>query len=191
MSDEKARAIAEAHLELLCEGELEPTRERIARRAGVGTRELAAAFPDLESLFAATAELLEQWQQAVFTPVDPALPLAERVTRFCRQRVRLLEIVSPSARAARLREPTSARLRASRARAIDRVRGEVEALFGAELAVAGGRRGHLVTALTVATTWSAWATLRDDMGLDVEQAQEVLTESVTAVLVAAASSALR
>ena len=132
-------AIVEAHLALICEGDLRPTGERIAERAGISLRTLWTNFKDMETLFEASgAEVLRQ-QDAAHRPISPGLPLAKRVDAYCRQRARLLQLIAPSARAAQMREPVSEQLHRNRLKHIDRVRDEVEQLFAAELAA--GRPG--------------------------------------------------
>src|SRR4051812_16935886 len=155
-------AIVEAHLALINEGDLKPTGERIAERAGVSLRALWANFKDMEALFAASGQRLLARQLAEHRPVSPTLSLARRVDEFCRQRAKMLEIIAPSARAAALKEPFSASLQRNRALHIAAVRDELDALFAGELDAAGTGREQLLYALTVATTWSAWSMLRDE-----------------------------
>jgi AcrR family transcriptional regulator len=179
------KAIVEAHFELICEGDLKPTGERIAQRAGVSLRTLWSNFKDMEALFAATGELLSQAQAAVYRPVPADQPLSDRLDQFCRQRMRMLEIIAPAARASALKEPFSPQLRRNRAKAIAKVRAEIEDIFARELAVAGPGRERLLDALTVACTWSAWSMLRDELGLAAEDARAVLRHTVTALLTTA------
>lgn len=179
------RAIVDAHLELIDEGDLKPTGERIAERAGVSLRALWTNFKDLETLFAATAERLSERLESEFEPVSPDLPLPRRVEEFCRQRSRMLEILGPSARAAGLREPFSVALRRNRTKELGRVRSELELLFAHELDAAGAGRDQLLNALVVNTTWAAWSVLRDQFGLSVAAARGVLVRTVTALLAAA------
>ncbi|MGC5330240.1 TetR/AcrR family transcriptional regulator [Micromonospora sp. DT62] len=175
-------AIVEAHLALISEGDLRPTGERIAERAGISLRTLWTNFKDMETLFEASgAELLRQ-QDAAHRPISPALPLARRVDAYCRQRARLLQLIAPSARAAQMREPVSGQLRRNRLKHIARVRDEVEHLFAAELEQAGPERDQLVHALVAASMWQAWSMLRDGLGLGVDQARAVMTRTVAALL---------
>jgi AcrR family transcriptional regulator len=176
------RAIVDAHLELLNEGDLRPTGERIAERAGVSLRALWTNFKDMERLFAATGERLMERQEAEFRPVSPDLPLAQRVAEFCTQRARLLELIGPAARAARIREPFSAQLRRNRSWYISKVRTEIETLFAAELAAAGEGRTELLDAFIITCTSSPWSMLRDDLGMTVEQATGVMARTVGALL---------
>ncbi|MGC4892462.1 TetR/AcrR family transcriptional regulator [Micromonospora sp. DT31] len=184
-------AIVEAHLALIDAGDLRPTGERIAERAGVSLRTLWTNFKDMETLFAATGRRVGERQAELWRPVQPDLPLTGRVAAFCEQRARLLEVLAPSARASALREPFSPQLRRNREAAVDRVRAELEAVFGAELAHAGPGRDQLLDALTVACTWSAWSMLRDALGLDLDAARAVMARTVGALLVDAIAAGLR
>lgn len=175
-------AIVEAHLALIAEGDLRPTGERIAERAGISLRTLWTNFRDMETLFEASgAELLRQ-QDVAYRPISPALPLARRVDAYCRQRAKLLQLIAPSARAAQMREPVSEQLHRNRLKHTARVRAEVEQLFAAELDRAGRGREELAHALIAASMWPAWSMLRDGLGLGVDQARAVMTRTVAALL---------
>jgi TetR/AcrR family transcriptional regulator of autoinduction and epiphytic fitness len=184
-------AIVEAHLALIGEGDLRPTGERIAERAGISLRALWTNFKDMEALFAASGQRLAERQSVEFRPVSPSLPLPQRVEEFCIQRAKMLEILAPSAKAARLREPFSAQLRQNKVKAIALVRDEIETLFAAELALAGDDREQLLQSLTVASTYASWAMMRDDLGLEVAEARGAMTRTVTALLLAAIAGGLR
>jgi TetR/AcrR family transcriptional regulator, regulator of autoinduction and epiphytic fitness len=175
-------AIVEAHLALISEGDLRPTGERIAERAGVSLRTLWTNFKDMETLFEASGERVLQQQDSAHRPISPDLPLAERVDAFCRQRALLLQLIAPSARAAQMREPVSPQLRANRLKHVQRVRAEVQSLFAVELARAGAGRDELVNALVAASMWPAWSMLRDGLGLSAERARAVMARTVAALL---------
>jgi AcrR family transcriptional regulator len=184
-------AIVDAHLALISEGDLKPTGERIAERAGVSLRALWANFKDMEALFAASGERVFSRQAAEHNTISPDLPLARRVEEFCRQRVRMLEIIAPTARAAALKEPFSVALRRNRARLIGAVRDELATLFAAELDSAGTGRDQLVYGMTAASTWSAWSMLRDELELTVEDGYNVMVRTLTALLMAAIAAGVK
>lgn len=184
-------AIVEAHLALIGEGDLKPTGERIAERAGVSLRALWANFKDMESLFQASGERLSERQDAEFRPVPATLPMARRIDEFCRQRARILELIAPSARAAQLLEPFSQQLRNNRASNISRVQREIRELFAQELDAAGPARDQLFHALTVASTWAAWSMMRDELHLGIDEATGVMVRTVTALLSTAFTAGLR
>ncbi len=183
-------AIVDAHLALITEGDLRPTGERIAERAGVSLRALWTNFADMETLFEASGVRVLASQDAAYRPVDPALPLRRRVEQFCAQRAELLQLIAPMARAAAMREPVSAQLHRNRLKHIDRVRDEVTVLFAAELEMAGAGREQLLHALLAAAMWSNWSMLRDGLGLDVAQARGVMVRTVTALLLNAMASGM-
>jgi AcrR family transcriptional regulator len=178
-------AIVEAHLALIAEGDLRPTGEKIADRAGVSLRALWTNFKDMETLFEASGEKVLAQVDAAFKPVSVSLPLAKRVDAFCRQRATMLQLIGPTARAAHMREAISPQLQRNRAKHIERVRDEVEVLFAKELEIAGANREQLVHALVAATMWPAWSMLRDGLGLSVDKARAVMTRTVGALLTTA------
>lgn len=181
-------AIVDAHVALILEGDLRPTADRIADRAGVSLRALWGHFADMETLFAASGARILQLQDAAHHPVPVGLPLDARIRQYCRQRARLLEQVGPAARAAQVKEPFSPALRRHRVGHLDRVRAELDTLFAAELDATGAGRAELLTALTAISMWPTWAILRDDLGLDVDAAEAVLSRTVAALLQHGASS---
>ena len=176
------RAVVDAFLALLGEGDLRPSGERIAERAGVSLRALWANFTDLETLYAAAGQrqLERQWEMA--RRIDPVLPLDRRVEALCRQRAQILEFLAPVARAAQLREPFSPQLRANRFRQYEVAKEELAELFATELSAAGPNAVELLHALVGATTWPAWSALRDDLQLSAAAARQVMARTVRALL---------
>jgi TetR/AcrR family transcriptional regulator of autoinduction and epiphytic fitness len=176
------RAVVDALLELLAEGDLRPSGERIADRAGVSLRALWANYADLETLYAAAGQRQLERQAELARRINPRLPLEARITALCRQRAQVLEFLAPIARAAQLREPFSAQLRANRARQYQIARDELAQLFAEELAAAGPRADELLNSLTAVSTWPAWSVLRDDLGLGVAAAQKSMAGTMRALL---------
>jgi TetR/AcrR family transcriptional regulator, regulator of autoinduction and epiphytic fitness len=178
------RAVVDALLALLVEGDVRPSGERIAERAGVSLRALWANFADLETLYAAAGQRQLERQAELARRINPRLPLDQRVAALCRQRAQVLEFLAPIARAVQLREPFSAALRANRARQYQIARDELAQLFGAELAATGKKADadELLNALTAASTWPAWSALRDDLGLSVPAARSAMARTLHALL---------
>src|SRR5215204_7151666 len=80
-------ALATAYLDLLTEGDLRPTAERIAERANVSPRSVFKHFPDREALFAAASEIQEgRIRELVGEGPDPSAPLDQRLDQFVAQR---------------------------------------------------------------------------------------------------------
>jgi AcrR family transcriptional regulator len=176
------RAVVDALLTLLSEGDLRPGAERIAERAGVSLRSLWTNFADMETLYAAAGQRQLERQTELARRINPRLPLEQRVAALCRQRAQVLEFLAPVARAAQLREPFSAQLRANRARQYQIARDELAQLFESELAEVGADADELLNTLTAASTWPAWSVLRDDLGLGVSAARHAMARTLYSLL---------
>jgi TetR/AcrR family transcriptional regulator, regulator of autoinduction and epiphytic fitness len=182
---ERTRAgLATAYLDLLTEGDLRPTAERIAERAGVSPRSVFKHFPDREALFAAASEIQEaRIRELMGDMPDPGAPLEERVDAFVDQRARFHEFVSPVRRSALLIEPFSPviaeKLKLSREAGV----AHVEHVFGPELASLRGRaREDLRAALCAASAWPTWESLRRHQGLPEDRSRVVLRKMLAALL---------
>ena len=64
---------------LVEEGDVRPTAPRIAERAGVSVRSVFQHFDDLPSLHTAVVQRVVERLAVLVVPVDPALPLADRI----------------------------------------------------------------------------------------------------------------
>jgi TetR/AcrR family transcriptional regulator of autoinduction and epiphytic fitness len=177
------RAIVDAMRALHAEGDLRPTAPRVAERAGVSLRTVSQQFADMETLLVEAIRRDHEILRSLVARIEPDQPLADRIGLFVRQRCRVLEVMTPSWRAARIHEPFSAELRRDKARAVEVARAELETVFAAELNQLGGkRRQRLLDALHAVSIWSFWESLRADLGLSPRQAQEQFFATFTALL---------
>jgi TetR/AcrR family transcriptional regulator of autoinduction and epiphytic fitness len=177
------QALVDALFGLLEEGELRPTAERIAERAGVSERSVFQHFPDREALFEAVAR--QQWERVIreVEPVDSSRPLAERIDAFLGQRARICEQVTPVLRAGRLFEHESDVAAGWLTSARRATANEVERVFRRELQqVEGGERAVLLAALVSASSWLAWEGYRAHQRLGVERARAAMRTTVEALL---------
>jgi len=176
-------AVVDALLALHDEGDLTPTAQRVATRAGVALRTVYGHFTDMETLYAEAGERELQRLYAVADVVGDDLPLADRVEAFCASRGRVLEYLMPVMRATRLREPFSPQLLRNRHRYIASADAEVARVFAGELGRLPDEAGAaLLDALYLATGGPAWDALRGDRGLDPDRARAVMTRTVAALL---------
>lgn len=173
---------------LLAEGDLRPTGARIATRAGISTRALWLVFKDMDALMEGAAEEVFQRMQGERRAVDPMLPLPERIAAYCRERARLLEIITPFARASITRSSRSGMLRRYEQLHVRGFSREIEELFEGELPTAAGARAVYLRALTVATTWASWSMSRELLDLGVDDSIAVLERTFTDVLASAAQA---
>jgi AcrR family transcriptional regulator len=177
-SERTRTAIVDAQLQLIREGDLRPTADRIAKTAGVSLRALWSHFADMEALFAASGKRVLEIRDAAYKPIRTDLPLAERIDAYCKQRARLLEQIGPTAKAAAIKEPFSETLRRYRRLHVARVRDELATLFAEEV----GGDEELLDTLVATSMWPTWSTWRETMGLSPTAARRALARSVTALL---------
>lgn len=178
--------VLDAMVELLREGDLMPTAQRIADRAAIAPRTVYLHFADLESLFVevGTRELVRL--VGMRDPVPPDLPLDERLDRFCASRARMLEALLPLIRAARLREHVSPAIQSTWQVYVSASDADTGDAFASELAdLPPDEREGLMAALFAAAGGAAWDALRRTRGLSVEASTACLRRSVAALLAAA------
>ncbi|MBC7374543.1 MAG: TetR/AcrR family transcriptional regulator [Frankiales bacterium] len=172
-------AVVDALLALQEDGVLTPSAQRDAVQAGVALRAVFGHFSDMETLWAeAGARELEKLGELA-VPIDPTLPLADRIELFCASRARTLEALLPVMRAARLREHTSAALTRNRELFIAAGDDELTHAFAAELPLLGPDSLH---ALYLVAAAGGWESLRLDRGLGVEPAADLMRRIVTRLI---------
>ena len=168
-------AIVDALRALHHDGDLRPTAPRVAERAGVSLRTVWQHFNDLETLLVEAGRRDYEIAARYVVPVDPAAPLSTRLRELVSQRGRMFEALAPVWRAARLQEPFSPQIRRNRDRLLEAGRDQLERLFGGELAaIPDERREATFAALQVATSWSTWESLRGELAMSVETAEEAV-----------------
>ncbi|MFN8039558.1 MAG: TetR/AcrR family transcriptional regulator [Acidimicrobiales bacterium] len=172
-------AIVDALLQLLDEGDLQPTATRIADRAGISLRLIYHHYGDLESLFRAAAERQAERLADLAEDIPADLPAAERLTRFVDQRTAMLEWITPVRRAALLQEPFSEQLQAARDALMAIAEQQVAEVFAPELEAADDRAvAHAVTAVA---SWGFWNDLRT-VGRTTAEAQAAVAAALAALL---------
>lgn len=174
-------AIVAAHTELVREGVLRPTARMVADRAGVSVRTIWTNFSDLEALLRATTELWMEMDLQIWEPVDPDLPLAERIDLFCTRQADRVEHMAPAARSSVLGEPFSPALRHGRRTVGQRLRSDLEHTFRPELGPCD-EDSAAYDELYVTAAWPVWQLLTGDLGRTREQALRSTTASFRRVL---------
>lgn len=182
-------AIVDACIALVDGGDLKPTAPRIAEEAGVSVRSVFQHFDDLETLFSAVGSRVVQRLEPLFVPIDPSLPLDDRVEALVEQRCRVLEAVTPVRRAAIVNSVESPQIGRLLQEGHDALQRQVADVFATELAAAacrgsddGASAQELLDSLGVALAWSTWETLRLFGRRDDRAARGVLDRLVRGVL---------
>ena len=143
------------------EGDLQPTANRIAARAGLSLRLIYHHFGDLESLFHAAAVRQTERLSAYIVPIQAGLPLAERVTAIVDQRADVLDWMTPVRLASLLQEPFSEELRSARDEMLHGGAAQVAEVFAPELAaLPPAAADETLAALTTTLGWAFWNDLR-------------------------------
>lgn len=178
------RAVAEAMVTLLEEGDPQPTARRIAERAGVSLRAVFHHFDDMESVLRAAVVIQAERHWTAIRPVPPDVPLEERIGRFVAQRARLYDAVGPVRRAAAALEAGSPTVAAEMGRSRQMLSEDLRTTFAPELSRVVGPAGHAeVTraALELVTSWETWDQLRRS-GTDTRRARRLIEHLVAMTL---------
>jgi len=181
---ERARtAVVDAILDLLQEGDLKPTAERVAERAGVSLRLVFHHFADFEALYAAAADRQFERLRPLIKPIPSAGVFEHRLETFLRQRVRVWERIAPIRRASLLLEPFSKELSRRLDAARTSAREEAAAVFRREIEnFPRAAHAEVVAALDAASAWQTWEVLRRHQHLSIESARRVTARIITALL---------
>ena len=180
-------AVVEALLELVESGDVAPTAQRIADRAGVALRTVYGHFNDVENLYAVAAERQLARLAVVQHPIPDDLSRDERIERFCRRRTEVLEKLFPVMLASRLREPFSQQLQVNRLQFVAASDLVVRAVFRQELErLPAEEQEALLTQIYVVAGGPAWEALRIDRRLDFEHAAAVVRRTVRTLVETAA-----
>jgi AcrR family transcriptional regulator len=176
-------AVVTAVLELVRAGNPRPTAKEIAGRAGISLRSVYVHFDDLDDLFAAAGARQAEEVAHLLYPVDASLPLPDRIEEVVRQRAAIWETLAPVRRAALVWASSSETLRAGNVRMARRGARDLDRVFATELDGLDADRRTIVTeAMNLAASSGAWEVLRTERGLPVDDASEVVTESLHALL---------
>jgi AcrR family transcriptional regulator len=176
-------AIVDACLALVGEDDLRPTGPRVAQRAGVSVRSVFQHFDDLESLYAAVSERSAARVAPLIVPIDPGLPLDDRIDALVGQRAVVLEAISPVCRAAAVHGPFSVGIQKRLHEGHQTMRAQALLVFEPELAELPPEvRGPVEDAIDSVASWSNWNVLRTFQGRSVEQAAAVVDLMLRSIL---------
>lgn len=174
--------VIDALLSLHDEGDLAPSVESIAERAGLSARSVWRYFDDVEDMArAAIAHQQARLAPVMGRPIDVSGSRDERVRRAVAHRVDLVTAMGNVGKVARLRAPFNDAVAAE----LRRVRREMRHLLGAalrpDLAPLPRERAELaLAAIDVALSYEAIELLRDDHGLGPDVLTALLVDVVHA-----------
>ena len=183
-SQRTREAVVDALLELLNEGDLQPTAQRIAQRANVSLRLVFHHFEDLETIYAEVQRRqIERTAPMLHPAISPTAPLNKRITEMVAQRTRILEFISPVRRHAVLRAPFAPTIANLLAGAREMARDQIAEVFERELiAMPAAERRDVLNALAVAMSWESWEFMRRQQGQSEADARRVMERTIRALL---------
>lgn len=176
-SDASRRKIALAMLDLLREGEADPSADLVAERAGVGRRTVFRLFSDMEGVFREMHAIMTSRLTPEFARPLTAATWRGRLDELIERRAKAFEQMLPIKTAADARRYTSNFLTTEHKNITRLQRQALLAVLPATYA-----RNEMLEALDLALSFEAWRRLRYEQGLSVKQAQEVLRRIISALV---------
>ena len=161
-------AVVDALLDLYTEGNLRPSTDEIAERAGISPRSLFRYFEDADDL-AGEAVTRQLGRAMPFLPIGagPDDPFGTRVEALVDQRLRLFSTVGQAGLAEGRRF----------------LRGQVRSLFAAELsAMPEADAEAALAAADILSGFESYQLLTGDQDLDLTAARSVLVTTLTVLL---------
>jgi AcrR family transcriptional regulator len=172
------KAIVEALYELIAEGELLPTGEQVANRAGVGLRTVFRHFEDMESLHSEINSRLERVIGPLLDTPIAGGDLSERVGALVQQRADAFERMTPFMRSSEMQRWRSEFIQKAQADMVRHLRANLRNVLP-ELERAPAPLAHAAELLT---SYEAWDRLRTAQGLGRERAAETIRSAVLELL---------
>ena len=182
-------AVVDAVLELLREGNLRPSTDQIAERAGLSPRSLFRYFDDVDDLFGvAIRKQARFFREHLRVEIDPTLPLAERVAALVEQRLDLYDVISGVGVVARSHEPFRPQVRAELAQFRALVRDQLRSVVADDLAGVAAEAAEVaerrLAAAEMLLSFESYRMLLDDRSLDRAGAAGVMAEGLATLLTA-------
>ncbi|MBO6933974.1 MAG: hypothetical protein JJ863_03340 [Deltaproteobacteria bacterium] len=171
---------AKAMFDLIRETGEVPTAKEVADRAKLSRRTVFRLFEDIEDVQRAAMEMQRTEVMQRF-PAPTGGPTRDaRIDALVEHRTAIYEFIMPLRRVAERLKHRNALVRESQAKNRTLARMHLQGLFAKDLP--DGEREVVLDALLAATSWSAWAHLRDDHGFDVERSKAAMRRTVAALL---------
>ena len=177
-------AVVDAMLALYAQGNLDPSSDEIAERAGLSPRSLFRYFDDLDDLVrVAISRQYDRMLPLARLDVSADGPLAGRVARLVRQRLALFDSIASVGVVTRVRAPFQPLIASQLAITRSYLRHQIEQIFRPELA-ARGKAGAVsaIAAIDVLTSFESVHLMLDDQGLTRARIETALVDAISHLL---------
>lgn len=169
--------IAEAVLDLVATGVLEPTAEAVAAHAGVGYRTVFRHFEDMDSLFDELNARIAQTVVAGLPDLAPDGPVERRIVDFVDRRVTVFEAITNYHLSGNIRHHSVPSLQRARSNFASLLRRQQAKYLPESTATP-----ELAALVELLSTIDAWVRLRHLQQFDVAAAQRIVIAGITALL---------
>ena len=177
-SQKSQARIVNAMLELVAQGNLEPSADQIADIAKVGRRSVFRHFKDMDTLYREMTNSIAMTMGSIVLQPFQAADWAGRVLELVDRRAVGFEKMKPFLLAGQVHRHRSPYLKASHAQFVQMLRQILLGLLPKEIA----RNADLVDALDMLLSFETWSRLRDDQGLGIAKAKRVLKGAIQSLL---------
>lgn len=176
-SNTSRRKIAHAMLDLLREGDADPSADLVAERAGVGRRTVFRLFSDMEGVFREMHAIMTSRLTPDFMKPFAATTWRAKLDELIERRAGAFEQMLPIKTAADARRYTSNFLQEEHRNITRLQRRALRDILPASVA-----KGEALEALDLTLSFEVWRRLRYEQGLGVKPAQAVLRKLVSALV---------
>lgn len=170
--------IVDALLDLVSAGNVSPSSEEVAEKAGVGLRTVFRHFKNMESLYREMSELVSEQIQPLIEDPFESLDWRGRFAELLDRKVELFEEGRMFYLASRVHRYESTFMLAEHQH---NVAGERKALTKV-LPNHVKRDRELIDALELVLSFDSWIRLRQDQGLSIRRSKDTIRRLVKAVL---------
>lgn len=180
-AERNRRLVAEASLQLLEEGEAQPTAQMIARKSGVSTSTIFRLYEDLEAIRDTVIQSRLEQVKHLLIDVPRELPLEERITQLVNLRSQFYEKVAPIRRLVAPQRSTSELINKILTMNESAFFTRQKNLFADEIAGLGSG-DEILQAVDNLMSWESWDRLRSIQKLSIRKSKQVLTAALTRLL---------
>jgi AcrR family transcriptional regulator len=175
-ADANRRRIAEAMIELVREGDVSPSADQVAERAGVGRRTVFRLFDDMEGVYREIHTLMAVQLAPMFLEPFASTTWREKLDEIVERRAKMFEIMLPVKSVADMRRPASPFLQKEHEKLTQMQRKTLRAVLPERVAT------QKLDALDLALSFESWRRLRREQKLSPKQAAAVVRQLAAALV---------
>jgi len=177
-SQKSQARIVNAMLELVAQGNPEPSADQIADIAKVGRRSVFRHFNDMDTLYREMTDSIARSMGSIVLQPFQAADWEGRILELVDRRAVGFEKMKPFLLAGQVHRHRSPFLKASHAQFVQTLRQILLGLFPKEIA----RNADLVDAFDMLPSFETWSRLREDQGLSIARSKRVLKQAIRSML---------